>query len=380
MAMKLESVQRILLTATLLAAAVPFAAHATHPKAPPVARSKVIAAPAVVAPTAVPTPPAVLAPPPPPPDGAALAEVGAPVRTSLKAQLLMRDPAPLWQWFDPDLEEDLTRAIFEIGLEQPLRERKLAVALVDTTDPAHPRVAALNGDHMLYAASLPKIAVMLAVFEKASEGRLMIDGETRLQLQRMIRRSSNPDATALMEKVGLDYIARTLISPRYRLYDPFRNGGLWAGKEYASVGAWRRDPIDNLSHGATPMQIARFFYMLQTGQLVNAKASAEMKEILGRSAIHHKFVRGLEVSDPSATVYRKSGTWGISHADGALVERRDGITYIAAGIAEDPRGGDWLSQIIIQMNRLMANPVDLPRVRRTNVPGDTSSLSVRTGG
>ena len=55
----------------------------------------------------------------------------------------------------------------------------------------------------------------------------------------MIRRSSNPDATALMKKVGLDYIARTLISSRYRLYDPFRNGGLWAGKEYAAVGAWR---------------------------------------------------------------------------------------------------------------------------------------------
>jgi beta-lactamase class A len=311
---------------------------------------------------------------------AMLGEVAAPVRASLKEQLLVRDPAPLWQWFDADLEEELTRAIFDLGLERPLRERKLAVALVDTTDVAHPRVAALNGDHMLYAASLPKIAVMLGVFEKASEGRLVIDDQTRLQLIRMIRRSSNPDATALMNKVGMDYIARTLISPRYRFYDPFRNGGLWAGKEYAKVGAWRRDPIDNLSHGATPMQIARFFYMLQTGRLVNARASAEMKEILGRSAIHHKFVRGLEVIEPSAEVYRKSGTWGISHADGALVERRDGTRYIAAGIAEDPSGGEWLSQIIIQMNRLIASPIDLPRVRRTNVPGATGSLSVSTGG
>jgi beta-lactamase class A len=309
----------------------------------------------------------------PPPEAAAIAEVAAPARVSLKEQLLIRDPAPLWQWLDPDLEEELTRAIFQIGLEQPLRERKLAVALVDTTDPAHPRVAALNGDHMLYAASLPKIAVMLAVFEKASEGKLVIDDETRVQLQRMIRRSSNPDATALMHKVGHDYIARTLISPRYRLYDPFRNGGLWAGKDYAQANAWRRDPIDNLSHGATTMQIARFFYMLQTGQLVNAQASAQMKEILGRSAIHHKFVRGLEVTDPSAVVYRKSGTWGISHADGALVERRDGRTYVAAGIAEDPRGGEWLSQIIIQMNRVIESPVDLPRVRRTNVPAGVSA-------
>ncbi len=226
---------------------------------------------------------------------------------------------------------------------------------------------------MLYAASLPKIAVMLGVFQKEAEGKLVIDQETEIQLQRMIRRSSNPDATALMHKVGLDYIASTLISPRYRLYDPFRNGGIWAGKDYAPVGAWRRDPIDNLSHGATPMQIARFYYLLQTGRLVSPEASARMKVLLSHSAIHHKFVRGLELTDPTAVVYRKSGTWGISHADGALIERRDGSTFIAAGIAEDPRGGEWLSQIIIQMDRLIGSGEGLPRVRRTYPPGSSGA-------
>ncbi len=312
--------------------------------------------------------------------GALIADMASSVRAGLKEQIVLRDAAPLWAHLDPDLEENLMRSMVDLGLEGPLREHKLAVALVDTTDLDHPRVAALNGDTMLYAASLPKIAVMLGVFQKAAEGKLTIDEETRDELRRMIRRSSNPDATALMRKVGLDYIARTLISSRYRLYDPFRNGGLWAGKEYASVGAWRRDPIDNLSHGATPMQIARFYYMLQTGKLVNPQASAEMKELLGHSAIHHKFVRGLEATEPTAVVYRKSGTWGISHADGALVERRDGSTFIAAAIAEDPRGGEWLSQIIIQMNRLIGSGEGLPRVRRTNAPGKGGDVSVSAGG
>lgn len=312
--------------------------------------------------------------------GALLTDIAAPVRASLKEQLLIQDPAPLWQWLDADLEDQLSRAIAQLGLEPALRERRLAIALVDTTDLTRPRVAALNGDHMLYAASLPKIAVMLGVYQKAAEGRLAIDAETRAQMTRMIRRSSNPDAAALMRKVGMEYIARTLLSPRYRLYDPFRNGGLWAGKEYAQVGAWRRDPIDNLSHGATPMQVARFFYLLQTGQLVSPEASHEMKQLLARSAIHHKFVRGLELTDPTAVVYRKSGTWGISHADGALVERRDGASYIAAALAEDPHGGEWLSQIIIQMNRLVGDADDLPRVRRTNVPGARGALSVSSGG
>jgi beta-lactamase class A len=312
--------------------------------------------------------------------GALMADLASPVRTGLKEQLIQRDAAPLWEHLDPDLEEALARSIAALGLEHPLRTKKLAIALVDTTDLEHPRVAALNGDTMLYAASLPKIAVMLGVFQKQAEGRLVIDQETEIQLQRMIRRSSNPDATALMHKVGLDYIARTLISPQYRLYDPFRNGGLWAGKDYAPVGAWRRDPIDNLSHGATPMQIARFFYLLQTGRLVSPQASADMKVLLSHSAIHHKFVRGLELTDPTAVVYRKSGTWGVSHADGALIERRDGSTFIAAGIAEDPRGGEWLSQIIIQMNRLIGSGEGLPRVRRTYPPGSSGAASVSSGG
>jgi beta-lactamase class A len=290
------------------------------------------------------------------------------------------DPAPLWSWLDPALESGLAASLGELGLQGPLEQRKLAVALVDITDPREPRVAALNGDTMLYAASLPKICVLLAAFQKAAEGRFEIDDENRALLLNMIRRSSNSAATALMERVGRDYIARVMLSPRYRLYDPLHNGGLWAGKDYARVGAWRRDPMYNLSHGATAMQVARFYYLLETGRLVGPEASREMKEILGNSAIHHKFVRGLEEVQPAARVYRKSGTWGISHADGALVERRDGVTYIAVGIAEDPMGGEWLKQIVVAMDRLMDDPTALPRVRRTHLPQPGQTQSVSAGG
>jgi beta-lactamase class A len=290
------------------------------------------------------------------------------------------DPAPLWGWLDPALEDGLAEALRTLGLQWALDARKLSVALVDITDPQQPRVAALNGDTMLYAASLPKICVLLAVFQKAAEGRLVIDHEVQGLMLNMIRRSSNSAATALMERVGRDYIARVMLSPRYRLYDPLHNGGLWAGKDYAKVGAWRRDPMYNLSHGATAMQVARFFYLLETGRLVSPQASREMKDILGNSAIHHKFVRGLEAVRPTARVYRKSGTWGISHADGALVERRDGVTYIAAGIAEDPMGGEWLKQIIIAMDRLIDDQPYLQRVRRLHPPTEGPPQSVSAGG
>jgi beta-lactamase class A len=290
------------------------------------------------------------------------------------------DPAPLWEWLDPSLEDELAAALNELGLTWALDEKKLAIALVDITDATHPRVAALNGDTMLYAASLPKICVMLGVFQKVAEGKMKIDEETHKQLLRMIRRSSNSDSTALMNKVGKDYIARVMLSPRYRLYDPFHNGGLWAGKDYAPVGAWRRDPMYNISHGATPMQVARFYYLLQTGRLVSPQASREMKEILLHSASDHKFLRGIRAIRPDAIVYRKAGTWGHAHADGALIERRDGGTYIAVGLAEDPMGGEWLKQIIIAMDRLIDDQPYLQRVRRFNPPSDGPPQSVSAGG
>lgn len=291
----------------------------------------------------------------------------------------MWDPAPLWSYLDPVLEDGLADAVRQLGLQWALDERKLAIALVDITDVREPRVAALNGDKMLYAASLPKICILLAVYQKAAEGRLQIDDETYAQMLRMIRRSSNSDSTALMHKVGKDYIARVMLSPRYRLYDPFHNGGLWAGKDYAAVGAWRRDPMYNISHGATPMQVARFYYLLQTGRLVSPQASEEMKTILRHSASDHKFLRGIREIRPDAIVYRKAGTWGQAHADGALIERRDGATYIAVGLAEDPMGGEWLKQIIIQMDRLIDDQPYQERVRRTRLPGETP-LSVSAGG
>ena len=112
-------------------------------------------------------------------------------------------------------------------------------------------------------------------------------------MRRMIRESSNEASTELMTRVGKEYIARVLLSPRYRLYDPRHNGGLWVGKDYASAGLWRRDPLHNLSHGATAMQVARFYYLLETGNLVTPEHSLMMKEILAHTALSHKFVASL---------------------------------------------------------------------------------------
>lgn len=265
-----------------------------------------------------------------------------------------RDAAPLWDWQDAELERGLQRSMRNLGLGHALDRRTLSVALVDVTEPTRPRVAAISGDQMFYAASLPKIAVMLAVFQKAHDGELSISGSVWEAMKAMIRRSSNNASTELMHLVGKSYIAKILADPRYRLYDPTHNGGLWAGKDYAKAGLWRRDPLSNKSHGATTMQIARFFYLLHTGRLVSPAASAQMKVLLADSEIDHKFVKGLRTTRPDAIVYRKAGTWQNYHADGALIERGDGTTYIAAALTSDSRGRWWLPRIIVSMDRLIS--------------------------
>jgi beta-lactamase class A len=267
------------------------------------------------------------------------------------------DLAPLRDATDPVLQKQLEERLGDLELDGAVRANQLSIALVDVTDPNRPRLAHVNGNQMLYAASLPKIAILLAAFERVHEGKLTLDAEFRQLATRMIRHSSNRAATEMIHRVGRDYINDLLSSPKYRLYDANLNGGLWVGKEYGRSPAYRRDPLHNLSHGATAFQVARFYYMLETGRLVSPELSREMKAILGDPAIKHKFVKGLLADSPDAQIYRKSGTWREWHADSAIVEHA-GHTYIAVALAQNPRGGEWLKQIIVELDSIiMETPV-----------------------
>ena len=263
------------------------------------------------------------------------------------------NPYPnLRQSRDARLQAVLESRIKQLKLDGAVRRGELAVSLVDVTDTRDPHLAQVNGDRMMYAASLPKIAILLAAFERIHEGRLALDEDNRDLLTRMIRYSSNTAATELIHRVGRSYINNLLLSPRYRLYDERYNGGLWVGKEYAQGAAYRRDPLHSLSHGATSFQVARFYYLLQTGQLVSPELSREMKKVLGDPGIRHKFVKGLMESAPDARIYRKSGTWRDWHADSAIVEHA-GRTYIAVALAQNPAGGEWLKDLIGELDTII---------------------------
>ncbi len=271
---------------------------------------------------------------------------------ALDAIAPFEDLAPLWDWSDLELEARVDRALAQLGLDDDARRRRLAVALVDLSDPERPRVASVNPDTMMYAASLPKIAVLLGAFEKIAQGKMEFDAENRRLMEDMIRISSNSATTELMHRVGKKYIARVLLSPRYRLYDPRHNGGLWVGKDYAKAGLWKRDPLHNLSHGATAMQVARFYYLLYTENLVTPEYSRKMKEVMSGTHINHKFVKSLSRLAPRMLLFRKSGSWRTFHSDSALVER-SGRAYIAVALSDDPKGSEWLSRIIVEFDRII---------------------------
>ncbi len=263
------------------------------------------------------------------------------------------DYPSLWDRSDPVLQQQLDTIMDTLGYDRPIREKRLAVALIDITDLSNPRVAAVNGNTMIYAASVPKLAILLGAFVEIREGHMTLDEETRNSLTEMIRFSSNQEATRMLNRVGKDRVLEILQSNEFDLYDLEDGGGLWIGKEYGKSPAYLRDPLHNFSHGATAMQVARFYYLLETGQVVGKELSAEMKAMLGHPGINHKFVKGL-AEYPEAKIYRKSGSWRRWHGDSALIETGD-VKYIVVGLIEDSRGGDWLTRMIKPIHEMMVS-------------------------
>ena len=218
------------------------------------------------------------------------------------------------------------------------------------TDPQKPRLAELNGRSMIYAASLPKIAILLGAAVAIEEGRFPLDNELRADLHSMIRYSCNDCATRVLKQVGRQRLIEILQSPEYKFYDHTKTGGLWVGKDYGPSSAYQRDPVSGLSHGATAFQVARFYHKLQTGTLVSPEQSKMMLDALSDPGIKHKFVRGL-AAYPELEIYRKSGTWKTYHADSALV-RTNGLAYIMIALANNEKGSTWLEQLAQSMHKL----------------------------
>jgi len=262
---------------------------------------------------------------------------------------------PLYDAVDTELQAALDRRIRANAGWRRLAERKrLAVGVVDLgRHNETPRFAAINGNHMMYAASLPKIAILLAVYASFEDGSLRETAAIHQDLTDMIRVSSNEAATRMMDAVGMAKIERVMRDPQFGFYDESQGGGLWVGKRYAATGPRRGDPLFNISHGATVTQVARFYYQLAEGHLINPERSAEMLEDLSDPGIHHKFVAAIDSRAPRARVFRKSGTWQNWHADSVLVQGPDWRNYILVALVESADGETILRELLPAVEEIL---------------------------
>lgn len=260
---------------------------------------------------------------------------------------------PLYNHVDPQFQAELEQRLnANKEWKRLIRNKKMAIGVVDMSGEV-PRFARVNGNQMMYAASLPKIAILLAAYVSFEDGSLKETAAITKDLQDMIRVSSNSAATRMIDRIGMKKIQAILRDPKYGFYDEKRGGGLWVGKRYASSGPRSGDPMFNISHGATATQVCRFFYLLASGRLINEQRSEQMLSDLVDPRLHHKFVSQLNERAPEATLFRKSGTWRQWHSDAIMVQGTHWRNYILVGLIESEDGEQILRKVLPAVEELM---------------------------
>ena len=262
---------------------------------------------------------------------------------------------PLWTLKNSELQTNLVGIInSEAKWKRLVQQKKMAVGLVLLNDTSNIKFARVNGSEIMYAASLPKIAILLAAMDALEKGELEETENLRNDMRQMIARSDNAASTRIMDLLGFEKIEKVLTDPKYLLYDEEKGGGLWVGKRYAKTGRRYPEPIKGISHAATVSQVCRFYYLLVNGQLVNFDRSSQMLSIMEAPELHHKFVNSIEKVAPKAKLFRKSGSWHDFHADSILVwgpERR----YILVALTEDADGEKILRDLALKIDNALIN-------------------------
>lgn len=226
-----------------------------------------------------------------------------------------------------------------------VKNKRMSVGIVDLSDVNDIRYAGINDKIMMYAASLPKIAILLAAMDAFEKGELRETPEIMNDLHLMISKSNNQASTRMIDRLGYEKIEQVLRGPKNHLYDEDEGGGLWVGKRYAAGGRRYPEPLKGLSHAATTRQVCSFYYQLAMGNLVNEKRSKQMLDIMKDPALHHKFVNTLDVLAPKATVFRKSGSWKNFHSDSVLVWGPN-RQYIMVALIDDSLGESIIRKLV----------------------------------
>jgi beta-lactamase class A len=249
---------------------------------------------------------------------------------------------------DASLQAKLESIDAELRSRQGMTTEHTAVGLLDLK---RSRVAMIHPDRIEYAASVPKIGILLAFFQLQPEAARQLDPQTRHELGLMAKASNNEMATKFSRQLGLAAIQDVLNSCGF--YDQSRGGGIWVGKHYGKSDERIPDPVGGHSHAATVRQLLRFYLLLEQGKLVSPAASETMRDIFRSPEIPHdqiKFVKGL--AGRNVEILRKWGSWENWLHDTAIIKGPDRY-YILVALTHHPKGDNYLSELAVAVDDLV---------------------------
>jgi len=215
------------------------------------------------------------------------------------------------------------------------------------------RVAMIHPDRIEYAASVPKLGILLAYFHLHPEAATQLDPQTREELGQMAKASSNEMAAKFSRQMGLREVQQVIHS--YGFYDPARGGGIWVGKHYGPNSERIGDPVADHSHAATVRQLLRFYLLMDQGKLVSPEASRTMRDLLASPAIPHddiKFVKALKGRD--VDIIRKWGSWENWLHDTALITGPD-RRYVLVALTQHEKGDEYLVDLATMVDDVMSS-------------------------
>jgi len=206
---------------------------------------------------------------------------------------------------DPALQSKLETIDSSLREKFSMTAEQTAVGVLDLKTL---RLAMIHPDRIEYAASVPKVGILLAYFQlhpEAADGE-KLDPQIRHELGLMAKASNNEMAAKFSREMGLKEIQKVLND--YGFYDKDHGGGIWVGKHYGKGSERIGDPVADHSHAATVRQLLRFWLLLDQGKLVSPQASQTMKEIFASPDVPHddiKFVKALDRDGGGIKILRK---------------------------------------------------------------------------
>ncbi len=250
---------------------------------------------------------------------------------------------------DPALQEKVEKVDASLREKFGMTTEQTAVGVLDLNTL---KLALIHPDREDYAASVPKVGILLAYFQLHPEAATNLDPTTQKELGMMAKQSSNEMASKFSHELTLTKIQEVLDS--YHFYDKDHGGGIWVGKHYGKDSERHMSPVGNNSHAATVRQLVRYFLMLEQGKLVSPEASKKMREIFASpdlKADDIKFVKGLKGRD--VEIIRKWGSWENWYHDSAVVSG-GGRHYILVAMTKHPKGDEYLEALAPAVDDLLA--------------------------